>query len=145
MTAFLGTIGFGLMATTGITLLLLGTPAKRTAALANESSMPLPSRTGIVPTPVANPSSVSVGGLTLISQSVELPTSDRMFEGAGADAINNNCLACHSSGMVRNQPAMSRAEWQREVNKMRNVFKAPVNDDDVVNIVDYLVRTDGHG
>ncbi len=33
------------------------------------------------------------------SQSIEMPTSDRIFpDGPGAEAVNNNCLACHSAG-----------------------------------------------
>jgi mono/diheme cytochrome c family protein len=81
--------------------------------------------------------------MTFTSLHVDLPESDRQFPGAGADAINNNCLACHSAGMVLNQPAMTRAAWQGEVNKMMNVFKAPVNPADVPAIVDYLATTKG--
>ena len=77
--------------------------------------------------------------LTLKSVSVDLPTGDRMFEGPGADAANNNCLACHSAGMVLNQPAMSKTQWEAEVNKMRTAYKAPVDAGDVDAIVDYLV------
>ena len=64
----------------------------------------------------------------------------RMFpDGRGADAINNNCLACHSAGMVLNQPAMSREAWTSEVKKMINNYKAPIAPEDVGTIVDYLV------
>jgi cytochrome c553 len=76
--------------------------------------------------------------LTLKSVSVDLPTGDRMFEGPGADAANNNCLACHSAGMVLNQPAMSKAQWRAEVDKMRTAYKAPIDPNDVGSIVDYL-------
>jgi len=77
------------------------------------------------------------------SVNVKLPDGLEMFEGAGADAINNNCLVCHSRGMVLNQPVMAKAGWEAEVAKMRNVYKAPVNEADVPAIVDYLVRTKG--
>ncbi len=51
-------------------------------------------------------------GITLHSVSVSLPDGDRSFPGgAAADAINNNCLACHSAGMVLTQPHLSRAQW----------------------------------
>ena len=79
----------------------------------------------------------------LKSVKVDLPDSDRMFQGSGADAINNNCLACHSAGMVLNQPDLSRQAWAAEVNKMINAYKAPVAPEDVGAIVDYLVRTKG--
>jgi len=77
------------------------------------------------------------------SVNVTLPDSDRVFPGAGADPINNNCLACHSADMVLNQPAMTRAAWQAEVNKMIGSYKAPVAPEDVAGIVDYLVKTKG--
>lgn len=81
---------------------------------------------------------------TLKSVSIDLPNGDRMFpEGSGSEAINNNCLACHSAGMVLNQPAMPRAAWETEVNKMINVYKAPVAAGDVPAIVAYLDSTKG--
>jgi hypothetical protein len=85
-------------------------------------------------------STVSGAGVTLHSVNVEFPDPGRMFPGdSKADAINNNCLACHSAGMVLTQPALQRAEWQSEVDKMRNTYKAPVEASDVPAIVDYLV------
>jgi cytochrome c5 len=78
--------------------------------------------------------------LLLKSVSVELPNGDRMFPSKlGSDAVNGNCLACHSAGMVLNQPALSRAQWTDEVNKMRTAYKAPIDAGDVDAIVDYLV------
>ena len=82
--------------------------------------------------------------LSLKSVSVDLPPGDDMFpDGPGADAINNNCLACHSADMVLNQPAMSKVRWQAEVDKMRTAYKAPIDPKDVDAIVDYLVSTKG--
>jgi hypothetical protein len=75
---------------------------------------------------------------------VDLPDSDRMFPaGPGSDAINNNCLACHSAGMVLNQPALSKQAWAAEVNKMINAYKAPIAPEDVGAIVEYLTRIKG--
>ncbi|MBS0235044.1 MAG: cytochrome c [Proteobacteria bacterium] len=74
----------------------------------------------------------------LKSESFELPTGDRMFTGAGADPVNNNCLTCHSAGMVLVQPKLSKTTWEGIVKKMINVYKAPVPDSDVAGIVDYL-------
>jgi len=82
--------------------------------------------------------------LTLQSVKVDLPPSERTFPaGPGSDKINQNCLGCHSAGMVLNQPALPRATWQAEVNKMINVYKAPVAAADVGAIVDYLAQTKG--
>lgn len=82
--------------------------------------------------------------LTLKSVSIDLPTGDRIFPGgAQADAINNNCLACHSAGMVLNQPAMPKAAWETEVHKMINIYKAPVGKEDVPTIIEYLASSKG--
>jgi mono/diheme cytochrome c family protein len=78
--------------------------------------------------------------LELQSVTVELPDSDRSFPpGPGSDAVTNNCLVCHSAGMVLNQPALSKPAWTAEVNKMITAYKAPVAPEDVAAIVDYLV------
>jgi hypothetical protein len=80
----------------------------------------------------------------LKSVKIDLPDSDRMFpEGPGSDAINNNCLACHSAGMVLNQRALSKQAWPAEVDKMINNYEAPVAPEDVGTIVDYLTALKG--
>ena len=82
--------------------------------------------------------------LELKSVKIDLPDSDKMFpDGPGSDAINNNCLACHSAGMVLNQPALSKQAWAAEVNKMINNYKAPVAAEDVGPIVEYLTGLKG--
>lgn len=84
-------------------------------------------------------STVSGGGLTLKSLSVDLPESDREFPaGPGVAVAQANCAACHSVGMVMNQPALSRTTWEAEVHKMVAVYKAPVSDEDAKTIVAYL-------
>jgi mono/diheme cytochrome c family protein len=78
--------------------------------------------------------------LLLKSVNVDLPFGDRTFPGGpGSDAVNGNCLACHSAGMVLNQPALSQAQWRAEVEKMRTAYKAPIDPKDVDAIVGYLV------
>ncbi len=84
---------------------------------------------------------IAADGLTSFkSVNVDLPFGDRMFEGPGADVVNNNCLACHSVGMVMTQPPLARQTWEAEVAKMRNVYKAPIANEDVTPIVDYLSK-----
>jgi cytochrome c5 len=79
--------------------------------------------------------------LALKSVSVDLPFGDRTFpDGPGADLVTNNCLACHSAGMILNQPALSKAQWHSEVEKMRTAYKAPIDAKDVDPIADYLVK-----
>jgi hypothetical protein len=82
---------------------------------------------------------VTAGGVALRSVSADLPFGEAEFPGgADAQATNNNCLVCHSAEMVLDQPRLSRAAWQSEVDKMRSVYKAPVTASDVPAIVDYL-------
>ena len=77
------------------------------------------------------------------SVNVDLPAGDRMFDGPGSDAANNNCLACHSADMVLNQPALSKTQWRAEVEKMRKAYKAPINPKDEDAIVNYLAALRG--
>ena len=78
------------------------------------------------------------------SVTVDLPTGDRLFPGgAGADSINNNCLACHSAGMVLNQPVLPKVQWEAEVIKMHTAYRAPIDTKDVDAILDYLVSIKG--
>ncbi len=80
----------------------------------------------------------------IASTTVELPAGDALFPGgSSADAINNNCLACHSADMALNQPALSKSAWESEVRKMINAYKAPIDESDVPAIVDYLASMKG--
>jgi hypothetical protein len=55
------------------------------------------------------------------------------------------CVACHSAEYMRYQPANApRGYWENMVKRMKVVFKAPVNDADMPDIVDYLVKTYGN-
>jgi hypothetical protein len=84
------------------------------------------------------------GKLSLKSVNVDLPAGDDTFpNGPGADAINNNCLACHSADMVLNQPALPKAQWEAEVDKMITAYKAPIDPKDVGAILDYLASVKG--
>jgi hypothetical protein len=77
--------------------------------------------------------------LILKSVNVDLPFGDRMFQGPGSEALNNNCLACHSAGMVLTQPALSQEQWHAEVEKMLTAYKAPIDPKDIDAIVNSLM------
>jgi mono/diheme cytochrome c family protein len=80
----------------------------------------------------------------LKSLNLQVPTSGALLlGGAGADAVNNNCLACHSADHLLNQPSLPRKTWEEVVNKMINAYKAPISPANAAAIVDYLVRTKG--
>ena len=82
--------------------------------------------------------------LTLKSVDVTLPDSDRdLPDGPGFAAVQGNCISCHTPGMILTQPASPKAAWEDEVAKMRNVYKAPVSEKDVPDIVTYLMAVKG--
>jgi mono/diheme cytochrome c family protein len=75
---------------------------------------------------------------------VELPVSDEIFPpGTGADAATSQCLICHSAGMVLRQPPLTKDEWRAEILKMRSVYGAPVPDDQVDGLSEYLKSING--
>jgi hypothetical protein len=86
-------------------------------------------------------STVTSGGVTLRSLSLTLPDDARTFPGGDkAGVANADCLTCHSAGMALTQPKLPRSAWQGEVEKMINDYKAPVAENDVPAIVDYLAN-----
>ncbi len=73
---------------------------------------------------------------------LEFPPDAASFpDGPNVKVVNQNCLACHSADMVLDQPLLPRATWAAEVAKMRNTYKAPLQDADIPLIVDYLAAT----
>lgn len=82
--------------------------------------------------------------IALTSTKIDLPEDRQPLpDGPGAEAARGICLACHSAGMILNQPTMAKAGWAAEVAKMRAVYKAPVDEKDVPTIVDYLTAIKG--
>ncbi len=55
-------------------------------------------------------------------------------------AIQRNCQWCHSHGYILNQGKQSKAFWRASVVKMRDVYKAPITQQDEQIITDYLFR-----
>jgi hypothetical protein len=54
-----------------------------------------------------------------------------------------SCATCHSMDYVKMQPTSSRAYWKASVTKMQKTFGAPIPEEMVEPIVDYLVKTYG--
>lgn len=71
---------------------------------------------------------------------VELPADEPQFAGPDADLLTANCAACHSAEMILAQPRMTEAQWQASVEKMRTVYKAPVEDADAAKLPAALAR-----
>lgn len=84
-------------------------------------------------TGVASTPPLAITGLK--SQAITLPEDAAMFSGPQAEALNNNCLACHSVSMIAAQPPLTEAQWRAIVLKMRDVYKVPIGDGDIEPIV----------
>jgi hypothetical protein len=89
---------------------------------------------------VLAPDSVSGGGFTLTSTTIELPEDPTTFQGEGGDLMIANCTACHSASMVQMQPLLTEAQWKAVVQKMRGVYHAPIAEESVPALVAYLTR-----
>jgi mono/diheme cytochrome c family protein len=77
------------------------------------------------------------------SLKVSLPTSAALFPaGKGSEIANGNCLICHSAGMAL-RPPLTVDEWRAEITKMKAAFGAPIPDDQIGELADYLGAVDG--
>jgi mono/diheme cytochrome c family protein len=75
---------------------------------------------------------------------VNLPASTALFPaGKGSEIANANCLICHSAGMALRQPPLTVDEWHAEISKMKAAFGAPIPDDQIGALADYLGAVDG--
>jgi mono/diheme cytochrome c family protein len=62
--------------------------------------------------------------------------------GAGIEAAQSNCVACHSADYIAMQPPKKgKAFWEAEVTKMIKTYGAPINEADAKAIADYLAQT----
>jgi len=82
------------------------------------------------------------------TKSIDLPPDGVQLKASdlpGYAKAQANCVACHSAEYMLYQPASAaRAYWDAMAKRMKAVFKAPIADDDIPVIVDYLVRTYGN-
>jgi hypothetical protein len=81
-----------------------------------------------------------------VDSDVEVPyISYEIKMGKGFDAVNANCLMCHSFGYIINQGPQSRKFWDEKIDKMITHFKAPITKEDKAIILDYLSHHYGNG
>ena len=67
-----------------------------------------------------------------------------MKQAPGVEQVQANCVACHSLDYIElNSRFMDRKGWEAEVTKMMKAFGAPVKEEDVPAIVDYLAKEYG--
>jgi mono/diheme cytochrome c family protein len=63
--------------------------------------------------------------------------------GPGVEVARQQCGLCHSTDYIVMQPRGDARQWDGVVTKMVKVFGAPVNDQDVKTIVEYLATQYG--
>ncbi|MEO7599517.1 MAG: cytochrome c [Opitutus sp.] len=75
---------------------------------------------------------------------IELPPERTDLKtGLHSDVAAANCVTCHSWDYVTIQPLFPRAAWKATVTKMRVTFGAPLAENQIDDIVDYLAKTYG--
>ena len=91
---------------------------------------------------------VAVLSLPAVAKDIQLPPDVVQLKPSalpGYAKAQANCTMCHSAEYMRMQPpTAARPYWDAMVHRMKAVFKAPVADEDIPAIVDYLARTYGN-
>jgi hypothetical protein len=71
-------------------------------------------------------------------------SSIQLATGAQTALVQLRCSTCHSLDyIVMNSSFLARAAWDAEVRKMMKVMGAPIPENDVAPIVDYLTQQYG--
>jgi sulfite dehydrogenase (cytochrome) subunit B len=85
---------------------------------------------------------VSVAAQPLI---LKLPGETAAFApGPNLDVVKSDCGVCHSADYILTQPRTlsdKRGFWRNEVNKMIKAYHAPIKEEDVPKIIEYLTAT----
>ena len=68
----------------------------------------------------------------------------KLKDGPGVDKVRQNCVACHSLDYIPlNSPFLDAKGWEAVVTKMQKAFGAPIPQEDVAPIADYLAKNYG--
>ena len=79
---------------------------------------------------------------SLIAASADCGESSiKLAGGEQAALVQLRCSTCHSLDyIVMNSPFLTRAVWDAEVRKMMKIMGAPIAENEVAPIVDYLTQ-----
>jgi hypothetical protein len=84
--------------------------------------------------------SALAGSLLALAASAAEPRI-RLATDAQAALVESRCSSCHSLDyIVMNSTFLGRAGWDAEVRKMMKVMGAPIPENDVAPIVEYLTK-----
>src|SRR5437667_10685341 len=85
-----------------------------------------------------------IGAVLLAAERISLPPETSGFRpGPGAAIAVAQCLLCHSADYVSTQPRLPRNSWKATLQKMRDKYGAPLPEDKVEVLLDYLAKTYG--
>lgn len=66
-------------------------------------------------------------------------SSFRLKDGPGREVVEAHCSTCHSLDYIEmNSPFLDRKGWQGSVGKMVTIMGAPISEEHVAAIVEYL-------
>ena len=90
----------------------------------------------------------AAGNASAVTKVIQIPADTVFLKPSplpGYVKAQGNCVACHSAEyMLYQPPTAPRPYWDAMVKRMKAVFKAPIADEDMPVIVDYLVKTYGN-
>ena len=91
---------------------------------------------------------LAAGGAGATTKTYQSPPDTVMLKASelpGYARAQAQCSSCHSAEYMQYQPpSAARPYWDTMVKRMKAVFKAPLPDEDMPLIVDYLVKTYGN-
>jgi sulfite dehydrogenase (cytochrome) subunit B len=95
-----------------------------------------------------NPGCVVVFAIIMAIAGLDVAAADEqpidLKPGAGREAVEGNCGACHSLDYIpMNSPFLNAGAWNAEVTKMIKAFGAPISETDAKAIADYLAKNYG--
>src|SRR6185436_8999187 len=83
----------------------------------------------------------------LIGVEIKLPPETARYAESplpGYTLASSLCMTCHSADYTRMQPpSLTRANWKAAVVKMQKTFGAPIPEESIEPLVDYLVKSYG--
>jgi len=88
------------------------------------------------------PACLLLGAATLLAALPAVRAGEegyRLKQAPGSELTQGRCAICHSLDYIPNDaPSLDRGGWQKEIQKMRDKFGAPVSDAEAQQILDYL-------
>lgn len=83
-----------------------------------------------------------------VALEIEMPLETAVYRPSqlpGYQLVQKNCIACHSAQYVLTQPPSStRQYWTETVHKMQKAYGAPIPQEDMPAMIDYLVKVYGN-